>query len=228
MKKYLLLRNNKQTGPHTFDELMEMGLKPHDLVWVEGKSASWRYPSEMDEFKTQAAVLAEIPPERSFTPLQNEVLIFDQEPANPLHPFEDELSEFPTLARFMEPTDRNDSKREKIVSTGHCSCAFRQHHFHCGRSRTAAVATCTCIDRKSSRCLNLSSRKSPNRNLFRRNVFLLLYPPLLATIPGLSYIQKNQSTFLLRLIEKAPEPLQVAASVVSPEPLQVSRFRSKP
>ena len=46
MNKYLLLRDNKQTGPHSFEEMLELGFKKYDLVWVEGKSAAWRYPGE--------------------------------------------------------------------------------------------------------------------------------------------------------------------------------------
>jgi hypothetical protein len=52
MKTYLLLRNNRQSGPYTLDELLVEGLRPQDLVWVEGQSASWRYPAELDELKT--------------------------------------------------------------------------------------------------------------------------------------------------------------------------------
>lgn len=52
MKTYLLLRNNRQSGPFTLAELLNEGLRSHDLVWVEGQSASWRYPAELEELKT--------------------------------------------------------------------------------------------------------------------------------------------------------------------------------
>src|SRR3954464_6534578 len=48
---YLLLRNNKQSGPHTLDELINLALKPFDLIWIEGKSSAWSYPSEVAELK---------------------------------------------------------------------------------------------------------------------------------------------------------------------------------
>lgn len=51
-KVYLLLRNNKQQGPYSLEELLQQNLKNFDLVWVEGKSAGWRYPSEIDQLKT--------------------------------------------------------------------------------------------------------------------------------------------------------------------------------
>src|SRR5215213_10011364 len=51
MKKYLLLRNNQQSGPHSFEELTALGLGSLDLIWIEGRSASWAYPTEIEELK---------------------------------------------------------------------------------------------------------------------------------------------------------------------------------
>ncbi len=51
MNKYLLLRDNKQSGPFTAEELIAKGMKAHDLIWIEGKSAAWRYPEEIDELR---------------------------------------------------------------------------------------------------------------------------------------------------------------------------------
>ena len=50
-KVYLLLRSNKKTGLYTKDELLELKLKPLDLIWVEGKSFGWSYPSEIESLK---------------------------------------------------------------------------------------------------------------------------------------------------------------------------------
>ena len=66
MSKYLLLRSNKQTGPFTLDEMQAMGLKAYDLVWIEGKSAAWRYPCEIDELKSFAPAVDEQPFDRFF------------------------------------------------------------------------------------------------------------------------------------------------------------------
>lgn len=52
---YLLLRNNKQTGPHSLDELLHLPLQAQDLIWVEGRSAGWRYPAEIDTLKSYVA-----------------------------------------------------------------------------------------------------------------------------------------------------------------------------
>src|SRR5215471_885459 len=64
--KYLLLRDNKQTGPYSLEELIAKGLKPYDLVWLEGKSAAWRYPSEMPELKPYAPAVEEQPYDRFY------------------------------------------------------------------------------------------------------------------------------------------------------------------
>ena len=49
MKTYLLLRNNKQSGPYSLDDLQQLGLKDFDLIWIDKKSSAWRYPSEVKE-----------------------------------------------------------------------------------------------------------------------------------------------------------------------------------
>lgn len=48
------------------NELLELGLKPYDLVWIEGKSAAWRYPSEVEELKAYTSVSEEQPFDRFF------------------------------------------------------------------------------------------------------------------------------------------------------------------
>src|SRR4029453_17400300 len=66
MGKYLLLRDNKESGPYLLDDLVNLGLKPYDLVWIEGKSAGWRYPSEINELKPYAPIVEEQPFDRFF------------------------------------------------------------------------------------------------------------------------------------------------------------------
>jgi hypothetical protein len=66
MNKYLLLRDNKQSGPYTVPEIITKGIKPYDLVWLEGKSAAWRYPSEVEELKAYAPAVEEQPFDRFF------------------------------------------------------------------------------------------------------------------------------------------------------------------
>jgi hypothetical protein len=66
MDTYLLLRNNRQSGPFSLEQLVSFGLKPYDLVWVEGRSAAWRYPSEVDGLKAYAPVTEEQPYDRFY------------------------------------------------------------------------------------------------------------------------------------------------------------------
>jgi len=66
MPQYLLLRDNKQSGPYSFEELTAKGFKAYDLIWIEGKSAAWRYPSEVDELKPFAPVVEEQPYDRFY------------------------------------------------------------------------------------------------------------------------------------------------------------------
>lgn len=70
-KVYLLLRNNKQTGPYSFEELLQLHLKPHDLIWVEGKSYGWRYPTEVETLKSYFTI-PEVPQPQatSFSPVE--------------------------------------------------------------------------------------------------------------------------------------------------------------
>jgi hypothetical protein len=63
---YLLLRDNKQSGPYTLDDLKAKGLKAYDLVWVDGRSAAWRYPSEVEELSAFAPAVEEQPFDRFF------------------------------------------------------------------------------------------------------------------------------------------------------------------
>lgn len=51
MKKYLLLRDNRESGPHTFEQMGSIGLHPLDLIWIENESTSWKYPEEIKELK---------------------------------------------------------------------------------------------------------------------------------------------------------------------------------
>lgn len=66
MNGFLLLRDNKQTGPYSAVELKNMGLKPYDLIWQEGKSAAWRYPGEIPDLSSFAPKVEEQPYDRFF------------------------------------------------------------------------------------------------------------------------------------------------------------------
>jgi len=81
MSTYLLLRNNKQTGPFILDELKKMSLKAYDLIWVEGKSAAWRYPGEIAELISFAPPVPEQPYDRFYKKVNPETTLNEEKPA---------------------------------------------------------------------------------------------------------------------------------------------------
>ena len=60
-KVYLLLRSNQQTGPYSLEELIKFDLKPHDLIWIEGKSAGWYYPQEIKALQPYLSFIKKMP-----------------------------------------------------------------------------------------------------------------------------------------------------------------------
>lgn len=55
MKTYQLLRNNQSMGYYTATCLLQIGLQPLDLLWVDGESVTWKYPSELEEFRAHVS-----------------------------------------------------------------------------------------------------------------------------------------------------------------------------
>ena len=51
MSNYLLLRDDQQIGPYTFEQLKALGLEPKDLVWVQGRSDGWTSATDVEELK---------------------------------------------------------------------------------------------------------------------------------------------------------------------------------
>ncbi|MEO8116233.1 MAG: hypothetical protein ABI653_01215 [Bacteroidota bacterium] len=74
MQEYQLLRDNKESGPFTASALIEKGLKPYDLIWAKGKTASWQYPSEVNELKAFAPIVEEQPFDRFYKKPQLKVV----------------------------------------------------------------------------------------------------------------------------------------------------------
>jgi len=66
MINYRLLRDNKESGPYSEEEMIAKGFKPYDLLWAEGKSAGWQYPSEIPAFKKYAPIIEEQPYDRFY------------------------------------------------------------------------------------------------------------------------------------------------------------------
>ncbi len=84
MSLYRLLRSNKESGPFTQEEMIAKGFKPYDLIWVEGKSAGWRYPSELPEFKAFCPVTEEQPYDRFYKKPEPQVSRMDKVERKPV------------------------------------------------------------------------------------------------------------------------------------------------
>lgn len=72
-KIYVLLRNEKQTGPYSLDEIIQFDLKPYDLIWIEGKSAGWYYPQEIGALHPYLGFLPQKP--KPVTPAAQAVFV---------------------------------------------------------------------------------------------------------------------------------------------------------
>ena len=60
-KVYLVLRNNRESGPFTIGELLQQQLKPTDLVWIEGHSHSWSPVSSLKLIPSQDTDIPKFP-----------------------------------------------------------------------------------------------------------------------------------------------------------------------
>jgi hypothetical protein len=74
MKKYLLLRDNRQSGPHTIEQLGSIQLFPMDLIWIEDESTSWQHPEEIEELKNLVGSLSSFET-RSFSDKNDSVYV---------------------------------------------------------------------------------------------------------------------------------------------------------
>lgn len=51
MGGYLLLRDNKKTGPYSLSDLKLMGVRESDLLWIDTVSTCWKSPAELEELR---------------------------------------------------------------------------------------------------------------------------------------------------------------------------------
>lgn len=68
MRSYILLRNNRESGPYSLRELKTIGINSTDLIWVEGESTAWNHPADFDELKPLVATGILIPLQESPAP----------------------------------------------------------------------------------------------------------------------------------------------------------------
>jgi hypothetical protein len=64
MVSYYLLRDNQESGPYTLAELKAKSLLTTDLIWVNGESKSWQYPSEIPALRSIQLAVKKQPPKK--------------------------------------------------------------------------------------------------------------------------------------------------------------------
>ncbi len=82
-KIYVLLRNNQQTGPYHLEELIQFDLKPYDLIWIQGKSAGWYYPQEIQALHPYLPFVKKPVPAETNTVTPRAKTIESREPKKP-------------------------------------------------------------------------------------------------------------------------------------------------
>lgn len=117
MSGYLLLRDNKQTGPYSCEELIAKGFKAYDLIWAEGKSAGWRYPSEFPEFAKFAPVIEEQPFDRFFKkPTTSKPSNQNTEKQNSYYTNEPSISEVKSSSEIEKEVPKIESRPARLVA----------------------------------------------------------------------------------------------------------------
>ena len=86
------------------NDLVTLGLKPYDLVWVDGRSAAWRYPSEVAELQEFAPAVEEQPYDR-----------FYKKPSEPVHATESTLAKQQEIPQPQAATERVVAAQPEII-----------------------------------------------------------------------------------------------------------------
>jgi hypothetical protein len=127
MPSYRLLRSNKESGPYSLNDLVTMGLKPYDLIWVDGRSAAWRYPSEVTELKDFAPATEEQPYDRFYkkssesetagkVEVNEAAAISQHETISPQQNFTNEIAAKQAQKPLVEPVENSvQFKKEETV-----------------------------------------------------------------------------------------------------------------
>jgi hypothetical protein len=126
MPSYRLLRSNKESGPYSLNDLVTMGLKPYDLIWVEGRSAAWRYPSEVAELKDFAPAIEEQPYDRFYkksSESENPAEVQVKEPAVSHHQIRETIS---TQKNLINEITTKHQVEKPVVEPVESSFQFKQ------------------------------------------------------------------------------------------------------
>jgi hypothetical protein len=108
MMTYILLRNNKENGPLSLDQIRSMGLRANDLVWVEGQSVCWLNPGEIKELKEHVGIEAASPVAKE--PVKKPQEAVYQQPILQEEPIKEKIVET-VITEKKEPVISNDLDR---------------------------------------------------------------------------------------------------------------------
>ncbi|MFM7838933.1 MAG: response regulator, partial [Chitinophagaceae bacterium] len=75
---YLLLRDNKRSGPFTLNDIQDIGLKDNDLIWVEEQSTYWQAPTEIEELLAFTWMTPQQEASRESAPTADQIQIYNE------------------------------------------------------------------------------------------------------------------------------------------------------
>ena len=157
MDTYLLLRNNKQSGPYSQQQLVSFGLKPYDLVWVEGKSAAWRYPSEVNGLKEYASSTEEQPYDRFYKKPEEK-------------PQEKQINK---TVQLQEETYSSQVENKTLTTSKKVFVAMPENHVAKKQSQPVYVKTQTIIEEKP---IVVEEKKAENKPVYIKEEPILKEP----------------------------------------------------
>jgi hypothetical protein len=139
MDTYLLLRSNKQSGPYSLQQLVSLGLKPYDLVWLEGKSAAWRYPSEVEGLKAYSPATEEQPYDRFYKKPEEKPQEKINKPAQP----QQETYILPKEETYVLPVEN-----KTVTTSRKVFVAMPENHLPKKQSQPVVVKTAPIVEEK--------------------------------------------------------------------------------
>jgi hypothetical protein len=139
MDTYLLLRSNKQSGPYSLQQLVSLGLKPYDLVWLEGKSAAWRYPSEVEGLKAYSPATEEQPYDRFYKKPEEK----PQEKINKPAQLQQETYILPKEETYVLPVEN-----KTVTTSRKVFVAMPENHLPKKQSQPVVVKTAPIVEEK--------------------------------------------------------------------------------
>jgi DNA-binding NarL/FixJ family response regulator len=112
MFAYLILRDNKQWGPFSLEELKSFGIQSTDLLWIEGRSTGWRFPDEIEEIQA----FVHVSPINSRLMSNTSIDIEHKEDGDGKFRYgnKPEKSSFLPAERKLKPSEEQDPEKDRV------------------------------------------------------------------------------------------------------------------